>query len=57
MYNIPDNYDRFVSYEREQERLKRLEHRREIEEEFDTYDLPFYEDQEVDIWAYTKVYL
>lgn len=49
MYNIPDNYDRFVAYEMEQERLRRVEYRREIEEELDTYDESFFEHQEDDI--------
>lgn len=48
MYNIPDNYDRFEMYEMEQERRKRLDRRREFEDEIDTYDLPYYDDQEED---------
>lgn len=38
MIHIPDNYDRFISYEEEQERLKRIELRIEYEEDLDTYD-------------------
>lgn len=41
MYNIPDNYDRFEMYEREQERQSRINRNNAIEEEFDTPDLPF----------------
>ena len=37
---VPDNYDAFVSYEREQERLKRIHKRQEFEEEIE--ELPFY---------------
>lgn len=38
MANIPDNYDRYVMYETECERLKRLQRRRLIEEEINSYD-------------------
>lgn len=30
--NVPDNYDLFVEYEREQERYERLERKNEMEE-------------------------
>ena len=39
---IPDNYDAFVSYEREQERIERIHKRHEIEEEIENEELPFY---------------
>ena len=39
---VPDNYDAFISYEREQERLKRIHKRQEFEEEIDIEELPFY---------------
>lgn len=48
MYNIPDNYDRFEMYEREQERQRRINRNNAIEEEFDAPDLPFYDEQEDD---------
>lgn len=48
MYNIPDNYDRYEMHEREQERQRRINRKIEIEEEFDTPDLPFYDEQEDD---------
>ena len=44
--SIPDNYDAFVSYEQEQERLKRIHRRQEIEEEIENEELPFYEESE-----------
>lgn len=44
--SIPDNYDAFVSYEQEQERLKRIHKRREFEEEIENEELPFYEESE-----------
>lgn len=43
---IPDNYDAFVSYEREQERIERIHKRHEIEEEIENEELPFYEESE-----------
>lgn len=48
MYNIPDNYDRFEMHEGELERRRRIDRKFAIEEEFDTPDLPFYDDQEDD---------
>ena len=44
---VPDNYDAFVSYEQEQERLKRIHKRREFEEEIEIEDIPFYEKEDV----------
>lgn len=39
--HVPDNYDRYVTYERENERLERLNKQREIEEEIEMDELPF----------------
>ena len=39
---VPDNYDAFVTYEQEQERLKRIHRRQEFEEEIDISNIPFY---------------
>ena len=43
---VPDNYDAFVTYEQEQERLKRIHKRQEYEEEIDISNLPFYIENE-----------
>lgn len=43
---VPDNYDAFVSYEQEQERLKRIHKRQEFEEEIDISNIPFYTENE-----------
>ena len=45
--SIPDNYDAFVTYEQEQERLKRIHRRQEYEEEIEMEELPFYEKEDV----------
>jgi hypothetical protein len=39
---VPDNLDAYDTYEREQERLKRLQNENEYIEEFDIEDMPFY---------------
>ena len=45
MIGVPDNYDAFVMYEREQERLERIHKRRELEE-IDISNIPFYTENE-----------
>ena len=44
---VPDNYDAFVSYEQEQERLERIHKRQEFEEEIEVEELPFYEKEDI----------
>ena len=44
---VPDNYDAFISYEQEQERLKRIYNRQEFEEEIEIEDIPFYEKEDI----------
>ena len=43
---VPDNYDAFVMYEQEQERLKRIHRRQEFEEDIEIEELPFYEKED-----------
>ena len=44
---VPDNYDAFVMYEQEKERLKRIHRRQEYEEEIEVEELPFYEKEDI----------
>lgn len=44
---VSDNYDAFVTYEQEQERLKRIHRRQEFEEEIEIEELPFYEKEDI----------
>ena len=43
---VPDNYDAFITYEREQKRIERLHKKQEIKEEIENEELPFYEESE-----------
>ena len=45
-YNIPDNYEKYVLYEREEERLKRVELQRYYEELEEIDDIYHEEDKE-----------
>lgn len=46
MENVPDNYSIYESFEIENNRLKRIHRRQEIEEEIEISELPFYEESE-----------